>query len=843
MSNNIGEDLKVHSIYLSLENLEIIQELMKKCICKIRIRDNEISTGFLCKITNQDKNNLLPVLITKFFILKDQNINDQKINISFNNGKLSLDINDFDSRKIYKSHKYNITIIEIKPEDKLENNYFLEIDNEADKSKYKNEDIYLINYPLKMNVQYSSGIIDKINPNNYQMTFLCKNDIDSSGCPIINSKNNKVIGVNAGCENNINYCSFLYLAIKELIFNKINLTLTYKLEHNISYCKIISDKFFLRYKYLFTLNIDEIDYELKNSYISEQFINNKNILELTLKILDDVDNLSFMFKDCDLLVSIKGLETINIQKVFSLESMFHGCTNLKNISDLSKWNTQSIISMKNLFCHCSSLENLVNISKWDTQNLKDMSGLFLNCSSLINLDDISNWNVSKITDISSLFSGCLSLTFLPDISKWDVSNVKYMNQTFSICGALIILPDISKWQTSNVIDMSYMFSGCTNLSSLPDISNWDVSNIKKMTSIFSDCLSLISLPNISKWNTSNIIDMSFMFSGCTNLSSLPDISKWNTCNVLNMNNMFYNCLSLKDMPDISNWNLSHIESINKMFYGCNSLTNIPDFFKEIVITLKYKIENNNDSINIFGENFIKNNKHKFKLIYQEKELDLTNQFKNNEKNNEILEIKLKTKNIIHDLRDMFSNCTKLISISNEISKLITYPVNDMRNLFYNCSSLISLPDISKWNTSNVTNMSYMFWNCKSLTHLPDISIWNMSKVKDISFMFWNCSSLLYLPDISKWDISNVTNISYLFWKCRSLSFIPNISKWNINNIKNMSKMFSGCSSLRFLNEISKWRITYSVDIRNIFDDCVNLIYDPITTNPINKGNCINLLNK
>ena len=186
------------------------------------------------------------------------------------------------------------------------------------------------------------------------------------------------------------------------------------------------------------------------------------------------------------------------------------------------------------------------------------------------------------------------------------------------------------------------------------------------------------------------------------------------------------------------------------------------------ITILYiikKRQRKKGKIRIFGENFVKNNKNKSKIIIDGKEYELTEEL--NIKNEERIEI-------------------KLIEI---------YKITDMSYMFSGCSSLSNLPDISKWNTNKVTDMSYMFDGCSSLSKLPDISKWNTNKVTDMSSIFSGCSSLSNLPDISKWNTNKVTNMSSMFWKCSSLSNLPDISKWNTNKVTNMSSMLSGCSSL------------------------------------------------
>ena len=167
------------------------------------------------------------------------------------------------------------------------------------------------------------------------------------------------------------------------------------------------------------------------------------------------------------------------------------------------------------------------------------------------------------------------------------------------------------------------------------------------------------------------------------------------------------------------------------------------------ILIKYKINKEDEEINIFGENFVKNNKDKCKFIYEDKEYELNSKFSlaNIDKSKDILEI-------------------KLTGIQN---------VTDMSYLFFGCRSLISIPDISEWDTSKITSMKFIFCHCNSLISLPDISKWNTSNVKDMNAIFAECNSLISLPDISKWDTSNVNNMSYMFMNCSSLSSLPDIS--------------------------------------------------------------------
>ena len=136
--------------------------------------------------------------------------------------------------------------------------------------------------------------------------------------------------------------------------------------------------------------------------------------------------------------------------------------------------------------------------------------------------------------------------------------------------------------------------------------------------------------------------------------------------------------------------------------------------------IKYKI-GKEDTIRIFGDEFVKNNKRMFQMVINDKNYELDSFYNiKNENENEILKIKLKQIKNVTNLCGMFNECSALIELS-DISKLDTSNINNMECMFSQCSNLSSLPDISKWNTNNVSNMRAFFQACSSLIKLPDIS--------------------------------------------------------------------------------------------------------------------------
>ena len=226
MENKIEEgNIKDAIDTIPVEKLDRISEQMKKCICKIQ--GKQTGTGFFCKISY--KNNLIPVLITNYHIIDDDFIrNNKRIVISINNSNKILDINE--KSKIYSSNrdKFDIMIIKLK---EGEINNFLEIDQEifmnGSEFFYKGSSIYVLHYPNgdKPSVSFGYGF-EKVDNNDFR--HKCNTNFCSSGGPIFNLSNNKVIGIhksfikNPNEEKKFNIGTFLKFPLNEINQNKIN---------------------------------------------------------------------------------------------------------------------------------------------------------------------------------------------------------------------------------------------------------------------------------------------------------------------------------------------------------------------------------------------------------------------------------------------------------------------------------------------------------------------------------------------------------------------------------------------------------------------------------------------
>ena len=154
---------------------ELYTNQIKNSICKIKLNNNDKGIGFFCFIPFPTNNNLLTILITTNHILNKKDIsNGNTINISLDKDKNKYSILIDDSRKTYTNEKYDITFIEIKNNDGIDQNLFLHIDlgiyeNNPDK-QYNKKVIYLLNYPDGKKNNYFKGQFKNISEDKFVQT-------------------------------------------------------------------------------------------------------------------------------------------------------------------------------------------------------------------------------------------------------------------------------------------------------------------------------------------------------------------------------------------------------------------------------------------------------------------------------------------------------------------------------------------------------------------------------------------------------------------------------------------------------------------------------------------------
>ena len=133
-----------------------------------------------------------------------------------------------------------------------------------------------------------------------------------------------------------------------------------------------------------------------------------------------------------------------------------------------------------------------------------------------------------------------------------------------------------------------------------------------------------------------------------------------------------NYIMLQNINEINNNILEEIKDINDNINENNKINNILNIYDKMVnkditeINIIYDIdkrdkENEKDIIKIFGDDFVKNNKNKCKMIIENEEYELEGEYNIKDYKNNKLEIKLKGIDNITNMSCMFSGCSSLSS--------------------------------------------------------------------------------------------------------------------------------------------------------------------------------------
>ena len=180
------------------EQMIDILNQQKKCCCKIESKS--VGTGFFCKIILPDSLKILPVLMTCNHVLDEFAIQKGKyINYSLDNNKVNYTILVDESRLIYTNSIIDFTIVQLRKNEYLDIDAFLNIEEEVFKGKsikdYFKNSVYLYHYPKGDKSVLSSGMIISISEDKGEIKHNLGTESGSSGGPLINFKNNKLIGI------------------------------------------------------------------------------------------------------------------------------------------------------------------------------------------------------------------------------------------------------------------------------------------------------------------------------------------------------------------------------------------------------------------------------------------------------------------------------------------------------------------------------------------------------------------------------------------------------------------------------------------------------------------------
>ena len=404
---------------ISLETTEKIIYQMKNNVCRISVSNGNKGTGFFCKLPYPDKDNLLSVLITNNHVINEAILEkDKKIIISVNNSQHEIEL---ENRTKYTNKEYDITIIEIKENEDKINNY-LELDDNIIENgsniPYLNESIYIVQYPGNNTVSVSYGILKGINlEKNCNFWHLCSTDKGSSGSPILNILNNKVIGIHIGADNKFNYnkATFLNYPLKDFITQKIN-----------------KEKSLKEFNEKYNINI--------NYYTDELDLSNKNIGNEGLQIL------------C-------GLNFSNLKKLYLYKNEILDI----NVLEKAIFEKLEILSL--------GYNKISDINVFEKINFKELKELYLNDNNISNINKLENLSCEKLEILS------LGHNKIEDISVLEKMNVIELKELYLYENKII---DINVLENVKFIGLEKLNLRCNKITNIHVFQNLKFKSLKEL---------------------------------------------------------------------------------------------------------------------------------------------------------------------------------------------------------------------------------------------------------------------------------------------------------------------------------------------------------------------------
>ena len=691
------EDKKKTESSLDPVNIESTKKIlfqMMNCICKIQIKGT-YATGFFCKFSHEKQ--AIKVFMTNYHVLNENDLKEnKKLNLSLNDEKETIIINLSIERKTFLSKEYDITLIELKDEDKIKD--YLELDDNLlqDNSEniYKNKSIYVLHYQNEKNACVSYGLLHNIDK--YNIIHNCTTSNSSFGAPILNLQNNKIIGIYTNNSINYNIGTLLKLTIIDYI--------------NKNYMEdgkdliIINNK---KYKIIKKLGeggfgkVIQVLNKSDNKFYAIKVIPIKNESKDKIGGIQNEAKILSEF-NCDNIVKCYGTFKDNFNIYILMEFCSEG--NLRNFID------------KNIDKDTLIKENIIsNIIKQICIGIKEIH------DKKIVHRDLKPENIF-IDNNMNIKIGDFGISKQLNSYQTHVLTTKRLGSDYYI--APEILDNLIYNEKSDMWSLGCIIYELFNLNIYYKDLIW-----RKIRKINSDIYN-------NKWQ--NLIDSLLQ----------PDYKK--RLDINQVNKFLEDELNIKNKNNIIIGEIYiNKKDINKDIRIINSFENAKRENGWKDKDDDWKRENENE----IKENVeIKINKKLIEFTYyykfnKEGKYTIEYSFKNNLTKtcymfyecNSLISLDLSKFNAqnVKYMSYMFSDCKSLINLN--LSNFNTQNVTNMGNMFWYCNSLTNL-DLSNFNTQKVTNMSHMFFNCESLISL-DLSNFNTHNVEDMEGMFWYCDSL------------------------------------------------------------------------------------------------------
>ena len=400
------------------QNGKIIKQL-KNSVCNIYLGKGR-GTGFFMKIKSPDNKHLFPALITCSHVIDNSFFSEkEEINIEINGKNKTIEFKD---RIKYTNTNLDITIIEIKEKDEIK--HFLQLDEENQDIRISGKTIYLLQYfdsngPSHPSVPSVSYGILKETLKNFSFTHCGITTFGSSGSPILNLANNKVIGIHIGSKTNANYNigKFLNIPINDFIIKMYN----NKFEQN--GIKSIMNQTVKKVlvEYIGTSNNKDFENIVKEKKFDENKIlnyTNNNLSNINFLENKRFENLENLYLDNNKISDINILEKVRFK---GLKELFLNDNNITNIEILEK------VNFPNLEVLDLSGNKIENVDVFQKVNFPKLKSLFLYKNKISKIKKIDAIGFIEFKNLKFLTLGGNNISDIKELSQVDFKELEVLN--------------------------------------------------------------------------------------------------------------------------------------------------------------------------------------------------------------------------------------------------------------------------------------------------------------------------------------------------------------------------------------------------------------------------------
>ena len=392
-----------------------IIEQMDKDICKFEIGDIR-GTGFLVQMPYNNK--ILKLFITNNHIINEDILynSNQSMLIRTKKGKNYKKIN-LNNRKKYTNKECDITIIEIKEEDKISHClelddsiiYYLNnnINNDTFGYDHNDKTIYALQYPEReLLVSYGKMEIIFGDKEKY-FTYLTNIKEEDSSCAMILNINNKVIGLHTKSYKKYNKGIFLNYPLQEFLqqYDTIDGTVD----------SLIKKSFNENYSNIITIPEDTEDINIEEIYLFYNNLGNQGLEKLSKNDFKEIKVLYLMNNNIS---DITSLGNMNFNQLTVLDLSFN------QISDITVLENEKFKELKELNLGGNKI---YDIRPLENAKFEKLENLYLNNNDISDIRPLAYMNFKDLKVLDLCFNQIYDLavfeyTNFTELKLLDLSN-------------------------------------------------------------------------------------------------------------------------------------------------------------------------------------------------------------------------------------------------------------------------------------------------------------------------------------------------------------------------------------------------------------------------------------